>query len=106
MFALVTGRKITRDLADGRAIPLSDTTRLLKLKLFSLHLRSRNRIKNKITNYSKQAHEVQTQTIHIHTYHSRPIPEGVADASQILLRDAHVLSKLLSCEQYRRRDRW
>jgi hypothetical protein len=26
----------------------------------------------------------------IHTYHSRFIPEGVAEASQIFLRDAHV----------------
>jgi hypothetical protein len=32
-----------------------------------------------------------------HTYHSRFIPKGVAEASQILLRDAHVLPKLLSC---------
>jgi hypothetical protein len=32
---------------------------------------------------------------YIHTYHSRFIPEGVAEASQIL-RDAHVLPKLFS----------
>jgi hypothetical protein len=31
--------------------------------------------------------------IYIHTYHSRFIPEGVAEASQIFLRDAHVLPK-------------
>jgi hypothetical protein len=31
---------------------------------------------------------------YIHTYHSRFIPEGVAEASQIFLRDAHVLTKL------------
>jgi hypothetical protein len=30
----------------------------------------------------------------IHTYQSRFIPEGVAEASQIFLRDAHVLPKL------------
>jgi hypothetical protein len=42
---------------------------------------------------------------YIHTYHSRFIPEGVAEASQILLRDAHVLQKLLSNEEYYRRDR-
>jgi hypothetical protein len=30
----------------------------------------------------------------LHTYHSRFIPEGVAEASQILRRDAHVLPKL------------
>jgi hypothetical protein len=28
-------------------------------------------------------------------YHSRFVPEGVAVASQIFLRDAHILSKLL-----------
>jgi hypothetical protein len=39
-------------------------------------------------------------------YHSRFIPEGVADASQIFLRDAQVLLKLLSYEEYCRRDRW
>jgi hypothetical protein len=30
-----------------------------------------------------------------HTYHSRFIPEGVAEVSQIFLRDTHVLSKLV-----------
>jgi hypothetical protein len=38
--------------------------------------------------------------IHIRTYHSRLIPEGVAEASQIFLRDAHVLPKLLSYKEY------
>jgi hypothetical protein len=39
---------------------------------------------------------------YIHTYHSRLIPQqqiaafGIAEASQIFLRDVHVLSKLLS----------
>jgi hypothetical protein len=42
----------------------------------------------------------------IHTYHSRFIPERVAEASQIFLRDAHVLPKLLSYKEYCRRDRW
>jgi hypothetical protein len=40
------------------------------------------------------------QHTYIHTYHSRFIPEGVAEASQILLRDAHDLPKLLRCEDY------
>jgi hypothetical protein len=40
----------------------------------------------------------------IHTYHSRLIPEGVTEASQIFLRDAHVLPKLISYEEYCRRD--
>jgi hypothetical protein len=42
----------------------------------------------------------------IDTYHSRFIPEGVAEASQIFLLDAHVLTKLLRYEEYCRRDRW
>jgi hypothetical protein len=43
---------------------------------------------------------------YIHIYRSRFIPEGVAGASPIFLRNAHVLLKLLSCEKYCRRDRW
>jgi hypothetical protein len=35
---------------------------------------------------------------YIHTYHSRFIPEGVAEASQTFLRDAHVLPILFSYE--------
>jgi hypothetical protein len=31
---------------------------------------------------------------YIHKYHSRFIPEGVAEVSQIFLRDTHVLLKL------------
>jgi hypothetical protein len=31
---------------------------------------------------------------YIHTYHSRFNPEGVAEVSQIFLRDTHVLPKL------------
>jgi hypothetical protein len=42
----------------------------------------------------------------IHTYHSRFISEGVAQVSRIFLPDAHVLLKLLSYEEYYRRDRW
>jgi hypothetical protein len=36
----------------------------------------------------------------IHTYHSRFIPKGVAEASQIFLRNNHVLPKLLSYASY------
>jgi hypothetical protein len=36
--------------------------------------------------------------LNIHIYHLRFIPEGVAEAPQIFLQDAHVLSKLFSCE--------
>jgi hypothetical protein len=35
---------------------------------------------------------------YIHTHHSRFIPEGIAEASQLLLRDAHGLSKSFSYE--------
>jgi hypothetical protein len=42
---------------------------------------------------------------YIHTYHSRLIPEGVAEATHILPRDTHVLPKLLSYEEYCRRGR-
>jgi hypothetical protein len=31
---------------------------------------------------------------HTHTYHSRISPEGVAESSQILLRETYVLPKL------------
>jgi hypothetical protein len=41
----------------------------------------------------------------IHTYHSRFIPKGVAEVSQIFLRDTHVLPKLVSYEEHCRRDR-
>jgi hypothetical protein len=44
--------------------------------------------------------------LHIHTYHSRFIPKGVAEASQIFLRDTHVLPKLVSYEEQCRRDKW
>jgi hypothetical protein len=41
--------------------------------------------------------------IYIHTYHSRFIPEGVAEVSQIFLRDTHVVPKLVSYEEHCRR---
>jgi hypothetical protein len=43
---------------------------------------------------------------YIHTYHSRFIPEGVGEVSQIFLLDTHVLPKLVSYEENCRRDRW
>jgi hypothetical protein len=43
---------------------------------------------------------------YIHTYHSRFIPEEVAEVSQIFLRDTHVFPKLVSYEDHCRRDRW
>jgi hypothetical protein len=44
-------------------------------------------------------------SFYIHTYYLRYIPEGVAEASQIFIRDAHVLPKLLSYEEYWRLDK-
>jgi hypothetical protein len=42
----------------------------------------------------------------IHTYYSRIIPEGVAEASQILFQDVRDLPKLFSNEEYCRREWW
>jgi hypothetical protein len=52
------------------------------------------------------AHCTDKQLIYIHTYPSRFIPEGVVEVSQIFLRDAHALPKLVSYEEHCRRDRW
>jgi hypothetical protein len=41
----------------------------------------------------------QREATLFYTYHSRFIPEGVAEVSQILLRDTHVLPKLVSYEE-------
>jgi hypothetical protein len=54
--------------------------------------------------YQLSIKEKNIDTMHI--YHSLFIPEGVAEASQIFLRDAHVLPKLLSYEEYCRPGRW
>jgi hypothetical protein len=40
---------------------------------------------------------------YIHTYHSRFIPEGVAEVSQVFLRYTHVLPKLISYEEHWRK---
>jgi hypothetical protein len=37
----------------------------------------------------------RASTLAIHTYHSCFIPKGVAEASQIFLRDTHVLPRLV-----------
>jgi hypothetical protein len=43
-----------------------------------------------------QVHSYQHKILHnIHIYHSRFIPEGVAEVSQIFLRDTHVLPNLV-----------
>jgi hypothetical protein len=43
--------------------------------------------------------------LYIHTTHSLS-PKGLAEVSQIFLRDTHVLPKLASYEEHCRRDRW
>jgi hypothetical protein len=42
----------------------------------------------------------ETLDVNIHTYRSRFIPEGVAEASQMFLRDTRVLPKLLSHKEH------
>jgi hypothetical protein len=37
---------------------------------------------------------------YVYPYHSRFILDGVAEASRVFLRDAHVLPKRLSYEEY------
>jgi hypothetical protein len=48
--------------------------------------------------------------IHIHTYHSRLIPEGVAEASQIFLRGGYLyvgtFYQITSYDKYCRLYRW
>jgi hypothetical protein len=72
--------------------------RYISFIVCSLH-ESYHREMNNIAN-----HYHSTNT-YIYTY-SRFIPEGVAKASLILLRNAHVLPKLFCCEEYCRRDKW
>jgi hypothetical protein len=55
---------------------------------------------------SKTSFDNSTLNFYIHTYHPRFIPEGVAEVSQIFLRDTHVLPKLVSYEEHCRRERW
>jgi hypothetical protein len=44
--------------------------------------------------------------MNLHIYHSRFIPEEVAEVSRVFLPDSYDLPKLLSYEEYCRRDRW
>jgi hypothetical protein len=53
--------------------------------------------------YDLLSHLRQFLFNYIHTYHSRFIPEGVAEVSQIFLRDTHVLPILVSYEEHCRR---
>jgi hypothetical protein len=48
--------------------------------------------------YVKYVCQSSILSTYVHTYHSRFIPKGIAEASQIFLRDAHVLPKLFSYE--------
>jgi hypothetical protein len=49
---------------------------------------------------------LQIYYIGISTLYSHFILEGVAEVTQIFLRDTHVLPKLVSYEEHCRRDRW
>jgi hypothetical protein len=40
------------------------------------------------------------RTKYIHKYHSRFIPKGIAEVSQIFHQDANILTKLFSYEKY------
>jgi hypothetical protein len=60
----------------------------------------------KINRYYELTNERIRTNTYIHTYHSRFIPRGVTEVSQIFLRDTHFLSKLVSYEEHCRRDRW
>jgi hypothetical protein len=64
----------------------------------SMDLLSKNRVYTDIsvTPPSSPKSKGIYSLINIHTYHSRFSLEGVAKASQIFLRDAHVLQKLFS----------
>jgi hypothetical protein len=65
--------------------------------------------KRKLTLYEKRMYikfSFHIININIYTYLSLFIPKGIAEASQIILRNANVLPKLLSNEEYCRRDRW
>jgi hypothetical protein len=56
---------------------------------------------------SEHQSQVIDYSLYIHTYIPHTLyPEGVAEASQIFLRGAYVLPKLLSYEEYCRYDRW
>jgi hypothetical protein len=54
------------------------------------------------SNYSFAKHTLHIMFLLIYNtcYHSRFIPEGVAEVSQISLRDTHVLPKLISYEEH------
>jgi hypothetical protein len=64
-----------------------------------------SKIKIKSNNLSVSSITTVKLILHnyIHTYHSRFIPEGVAEAFQIFFRVAHVLPKLVSYEEHCRR---
>jgi hypothetical protein len=46
--------------------------------------------------------KIKLLLFNVHTYHSRFIPEGVAEVSQIFPRDTHVLPKFVSYEEHLR----
>jgi hypothetical protein len=87
MFALCGNR--TRDLLRSRQVysPIRQIGRQIN-KYSTLHAVSGIGEKNNTPPF----------LAYIHTYHSRFIPKGVAEVSQIFLRDANVLPKLFNIE--------
>jgi hypothetical protein len=62
-------------------------------------------VKNK--NISGHCTYGQMAPFYINTYiHTHFVPGGIAEVSQIHLRDTYVLPKLVSYEEHCRRDRW
>jgi hypothetical protein len=47
------------------------------------------------TKQTSNANVVRVLHTYVHKYHSRFIPEGVAEVSEVFLRDTHVLPKLV-----------
>jgi hypothetical protein len=93
-------------ISDGKDGCLDSDTLLLSISLIELYfiLLSMNNLHDK--SYKSVFLICKLFKIKIiHTYHSRFIPEEVAEAFQKFLRDAHVLPKLLSYEEYCI-DRW
>jgi hypothetical protein len=69
-------------------------------------LRFRDRTPSAMTASPSSSSKIEILCFRLIVHHSRFTPKGIAEVSPIFLRDTHVLPKLLSCEEYCRRDRW
>jgi hypothetical protein len=84
-------------------IAASGRVGLLNLSIYWLYFY--NKVKNKLIPKLWNGWHPLKMTC-IHAYYSRLIPKGIPEATQIFLRDANVLLKWLSYEEYCRCDRW